>query len=133
MSLQTRIRQLREKKGWSQMEVAHRMDISQSAYNKWEAGQAKPTMENLQKLAEIFEVDFIDLLNEQMPSVDFSNSKFEGSSYVVNPIVINPTESTVFNFQSQDVIDKLLENQNQITKLMESQNKLLEILLKDKK
>lgn len=132
MGLDTKLRKLREQKGWSQMDVAHQLDISQSAYNKWEAGQAKPTLPNLQKLAEIFEVDFLDLIQEQIPNVDLSNSTFEGNSYVVNPIVINPMESTVFNFQSQELVDKILDNQQQMAKLMESQSKLIETLLKNK-
>jgi len=130
MSLSTKIRRLREQKGWSQMDIAHRLDISQAAYNKWEAGQTKPTMENLQKLAEVFEIDFIDLLQDQMPNVDFSNSKFDGSSYVVNPIVINPTDSTIFNYQSQEMMEKFIQNQSEITKLIENQNKLIESLIK---
>ncbi|WP_428069286.1 helix-turn-helix domain-containing protein [Chryseobacterium gambrini] len=130
MSLETKLRKLREQKGWSQMDIAHQLDISQPAYNKWETGQAKPTLQNLQKIAEIFEVDFFDLIQEQMPNIDLSNSQFEGNSYIVSPIVINPTESNIFNFQSQDVIEKILENQAQMAKLIESQNKLIESLLK---
>ncbi|WP_346986476.1 helix-turn-helix domain-containing protein [Chryseobacterium sp. POE27] len=130
MSLETKLRKLREQKGWSQMDIAHQLDVSQPAYNKWETGQTKPTLQNLQKIAEIFEVDFFDLIQEQIPNVDLSNSQFEGNSYIVNPIVINPTDSNIFNFQSQDVIDKLLENQQQMAKLMESQSKLIESLLK---
>ncbi|OVE61746.1 helix-turn-helix domain-containing protein [Chryseobacterium mucoviscidosis] len=130
MSLETKLRKLREQKGWSQMDIAHQLDISQPAYNKWETGQAKPTLQNLQKIAEIFEVDFFDLIQEQIPNVDLSNSQFEGNSYIVNPIVINPTESNIFNFQSQDLIEKILENQEQMAKIIENQSKLIESLLK---
>ncbi|WP_336718497.1 helix-turn-helix transcriptional regulator [Chryseobacterium mucoviscidosis] len=130
MSLETKLRKLREQKGWSQMDIAHQLDISQPAYNKWETGQAKPTLQNLQKIAEIFEVDFFDLIQEQMPSIDLSNSQFEGNSYIVSPIVINPTESNIFNFQSQDLIEKILENQEQMAKIIENQSKLIESLLK---
>lgn len=130
MSLETKLRKLREQKGWSQMDIAHQFDISQPAYNKWETGQAKPTLQNLQKIAEIFEVDFFDLIQEQIPNVDLSNSQFEGNSYIVNPIVINPTESNIFNFQSQDLIEKILENQEQMAKIIENQSKLIESLLK---
>lgn len=130
MSLPTKIRKLREQRGWSQLDIAHRLDVSQAAYNKWESGQSRPTIENLQKLSEVFEVDFFDLLQEQIPNIDFSNSKFDGSSYVVNPIVISPNESTVFNFHSQEMIDKIFENQKLLANLVDNQNKLLESLLK---
>ncbi|MXS70583.1 helix-turn-helix domain-containing protein [Flavobacteriaceae bacterium W22] len=126
MGLDTKLRKLREQKGWSQMDVAHQLDISQSAYNKWEAGQAKPTLPNLQKLAEIFEVDFLDLVQDQIPNLDLSNAKFEGSSYIVNSF-----DSTIY-IHSQETINKMLENQKEMAKLMESQSKLIETLLKNK-
>ena len=124
MSLSTKLRQLRDQKGWSQLDVAHQMDISQSAYNKWGSGQSKPTLPNLQKLSEIFEVDFYSLLNEVIPTMDFSNANFDGHSYVVSPI-----ESTI-NFQSSDLIEKVVANQNDLSNQMRNQNKLLEILIK---
>ncbi|KMQ61282.1 hypothetical protein ACM39_17860 [Chryseobacterium sp. FH2] len=125
MSLDTKLRKLREQKGWSQMDVAHQLDISQSAYNKWEAGQAKPTLQNLQRLAEIFEADFYELIQEQIPNLDLSNAKFENSPFFV-------TESTnnTISYDSPELISKILENQQQMAKLMESQNKLIEHLLK---
>ncbi len=124
MSLSTKIKRLREQKGWSQLDIAHRMDISQAAYNKWETGQSKPTMENLQKLADILEIDFIDLLQAQVPSIDLSNAKIDGSSYVVNSY-----DSTI-NFQPSELINNILDNQKQITKLIENQSKLIDNLLK---
>jgi transcriptional regulator with XRE-family HTH domain len=126
MSLSTKIRRLREQKGWSQMDIAHRLDISQAAYNKWEAGQTKPTMENLQKLAEVFDVDFVDLIQAQVPNIDMSNAKFENSS---QSLIFESTINTI-NHSSSELIDKILDNQQQMTKLMESQSKLIENLLK---
>ncbi|MGO4708486.1 helix-turn-helix domain-containing protein [Chryseobacterium sp. 2TAF14] len=125
MSLETKLRRLREQKGWSQMDVAHQLDISQSAYNKWEAGQAKPTLPHLQKLAEIFEVDFIDLVQAQIPNLELSNNKFENSPC----FVIDATNNTI-HYDSPELINKILENQQQMAKLMESQSKLIETLLK---
>lgn len=122
MSLETKLRKLREQKGWSQMDVAHQLGISQSAYNKWEAGQAKPTLPNLQKLAEIFEVDFLDLVQTQILNVDMSNVKFEDSESVI-------FESTI-NTISPELISKILDNQEQMAKLMKSQSRLIESLLK---
>lgn len=58
MNLDIKLRKLREEKKWSQSEIACQLDISQSAYNKWESGQSKPTLENLRKLAEIYKISF---------------------------------------------------------------------------
>lgn len=127
MGLDTKLRKLREQKGWSQMDVAHQLDISQSAYNKWEAGQAKPTLPNLQKLAEIFEIDFLDLLHAQVPNIDMSNAKFENSQSLIFESTIN-----TINYSSPELIERILDNQQQMAKLMESQSKLIETLLKNK-
>lgn len=123
MSLETKLRKLREQKGWSQMDVAYQLGISQPAYNKWAAGQAKPTLPNLQKLAEIFEVDFLDLVQTQILNIDKSNAKFEDSESVI-------FESTI-NTISPELISKILDNQEQMAKLVESQSKLIESLLKN--
>lgn len=125
MSLSEKILKLRTQKGWSQMDVAHQLDISQSAYNKWEAGQAKPTLPNLQKLAEIFEVDFLDLIQTQIPNVDLSNTKFENS-----PCFVIDADNNTINYDSPELISKILDNQQQMAKLIENQSKLIESLLK---
>ncbi|WP_332453535.1 helix-turn-helix transcriptional regulator [Chryseobacterium aquaticum] len=125
MSLDKKILELRTGKGWSQTDVALQLDISQAAYNKWESGQSKPSLQNLQKLAEIFDVDFYDLIKEQIPNLDLSNAKFENSPF----FVIESTHNTI-SYDSPELINKILENQQQMAKLMESQSKLIEILLK---
>lgn len=125
MGLETKLRRLREQKGWSQMDIAHQLDISQSAYNKWEAGQTRPTLSNLQKLADIFEVDFLDLVQAQVPNIDLSNAKFENSQSLIFESKIE-----TINYVSPDLITKIMDNQQQMAKLMENQSKLIESLLK---
>ncbi|MDR2237671.1 MAG: helix-turn-helix domain-containing protein [Chryseobacterium sp.] len=122
MSLGTKLKQLRQSKNWSQADTAYRLDISQPAYNKWETDQTKPSIDKLGKIAEVFDTDIYDLL-ENVTTVNFPNAKFEGNSYVVS------TDSTI-NMQSPELIESILKNQEQISKLIESQNKLIESLLK---
>lgn len=125
MSLDKKILELRTGKGWSQTDVALQLDISQAAYNKWESGQSKPSLQNLQKLAEIFDVDFYDLIKEQIPNLDLSNAKFENSPF----FVIESTHNTI-SYDSPELISRILDNQQQMAKIMENQSKLIEILLK---
>lgn len=123
MSIAAKLQKLRNSKNWSQMDVALQLDISQAAYNKWESGKANPTMENLKKISEIFEVDFYGLLNEMIPFVDLSNAQFEGHSYVVNPV------SSTINFQSQELANEIIKRQEQITETIQNQNFLIEKLV----
>jgi transcriptional regulator with XRE-family HTH domain len=76
MSLGTKLKQLRQNKNWSQADAAYRLDISQPAYNKWETDQAKPNIDKLGKIAEVFETDIYELL-ENIYTVNFPNATFE--------------------------------------------------------
>ncbi|WES96052.1 helix-turn-helix transcriptional regulator [Chryseobacterium arthrosphaerae] len=122
MSLGTKLKQLRQNKNWSQADAAYRLDISQPAYNKWETDQTKPNIDKLGKIAEVFETDIYELL-ENISTVNFPNATFEGTSYVVS------ADSTI-NMQSPEIIESILKNQEQMSKLIEAQNKLIENLLK---
>lgn len=122
MSLGTKLKQLRQNKNWSQADAAYRLDISQPAYNKWETDQAKPNIDKLGKIAEVFEIEIQDLFNNDS-TVIISNNTFETSN------IVYPKDSTI-NMQSPEIIESILKNQEQMSKLIETQNKLIENLLK---
>ncbi|NMR35909.1 helix-turn-helix transcriptional regulator [Chryseobacterium aquaticum] len=122
MSLGTKLKQLRQNKNWSQADVAYKLDVSQPAYNKWETDQTKPSLDNLGKIAEVFEIEIQDLFANE-GNVIISNNTFENSN------IVYPKDSTV-NIQSPELLQSILKNQEQISKLMENQSKLIEKLLK---
>ncbi len=57
MTTGTKIRLLREQKGWGQDVLAAKLGISQPAISKLESDQNKLSWDNAVKLGEIFEVD----------------------------------------------------------------------------
>lgn len=57
MTSGTKIRLLREKKGWDQAYLAKQLGISQPALSKIESDQTKLSWDHALKLAELFEVD----------------------------------------------------------------------------
>jgi transcriptional regulator with XRE-family HTH domain len=57
-----KIRFLRESNNWSQEEMAEKLNMSPSGYSKIERGETKPALAKLVKIAEIFEVDLIELI-----------------------------------------------------------------------
>lgn len=122
MSLGTKLKQLRQNKNWSQADVAYKLDVSQPAYNKWETDQTKPSLDNLGKIAEAFEIEIQDLFANE-GNVIISNNTFENSN------IVYPKDSTV-NIQSPELLQSILKNQEQISKLMENQSKLIEKFLK---
>ena len=50
------IRELREGRGWSQLELANRLSVTPSTVYNWERGKYEPTASKLRQLARLFEV-----------------------------------------------------------------------------
>ena len=56
MKFATILKELREEKGLSQMQLAKKLDISQSAIARWELSKTEPTAGALLLLSGFFEV-----------------------------------------------------------------------------
>ena len=57
-----RIKELRRSKNLSQMELAQKVDVHQTAVSQWESGKTNPDMSTAMRLADIFEVSIDYLL-----------------------------------------------------------------------
>ncbi|MBY0542770.1 MAG: helix-turn-helix domain-containing protein [Sphingobacteriaceae bacterium] len=69
----TNIRQLRQKNGWSQGEVAKRLKISIPAFSKIETGITDINISRLNQIATLFEISTLDIIssgNSKSESVD---------------------------------------------------------------
>lgn len=62
---QERLRELRRIYGYTQQRVADALGISQPSYIRYENGSAEPTLENLAKLADLFDVSVDYLLGRK--------------------------------------------------------------------
>ncbi|UFH30886.1 helix-turn-helix domain-containing protein [Chryseobacterium sp. C-71] len=120
MTLGTKLNKLRTGRNLTQVQIAEKLHISQNAYNKWESDKAKPAMENLMKIADFYETDVYDLLDEKS-IVQTNNDKSIG--YIEGEVTIN-------NTFSEELIESIIKNQQDITHLVQAQNKLIEGLLK---
>ncbi len=56
------IRRLRQKKGWTLVQIANKVQVSVPAFSKIETGPTDINMSRLKQLAEIFEVSIMDIL-----------------------------------------------------------------------
>ncbi|MCX8526232.1 helix-turn-helix domain-containing protein [Chryseobacterium formosus] len=122
MTLGTKLNKLRTGRNLTQMQIAEKLHISQNAYNKWESDKAKPAMENLMKIADFYETDVYDLLDET-PIVQNNTDRAVGNIHNNNTVTIN-------NTFSEELIESIIKNQKDITSLVEAKNKLIEGLLK---
>ena len=88
MILADKIIMLRKKKGWSQEELAYKMNVSRQAVSKWESDQSIPDIEKIVQLSELFGVTTDYLLKgeteqkeelENVSEVSVNNSEFAES------------------------------------------------------
>ncbi len=64
MTLDEKLAHLRKKEGMSQMELAEKLNVSRQAVSRWEAGDSKPSTENLQALCKLYHIPLDYLFNE---------------------------------------------------------------------
>ena len=61
---------LRKKSGWSQEELAEKLNVSRQAVSKWEGAQSIPDMARIVQLSELFHVSTDYLLKDEMEQAD---------------------------------------------------------------
>jgi transcriptional regulator with XRE-family HTH domain len=62
-SFSERLKMLRKERGWSQEELATRLDVSPGSVGNWEIGPYEPHPKTLRKIAALFEVEVFFLLH----------------------------------------------------------------------
>ncbi|KFF18843.1 helix-turn-helix domain-containing protein [Chryseobacterium sp. JM1] len=120
MTLGTKLTRLRNNKGYTQQEVADRLQISQPAYSKWESDAVRPDLESLLKISNIYEIDLKELVDDAGHII--SNNTFDSYSSNAIGTVYNAT----FNVNSPDLIKMLIDNQKEMAKLIEIQGRLMD-------
>lgn len=71
MILADKIIRLRKKNGWSQEELANKMNVSRQAVSKWEAAQTTPDLEKILQLGNLFGVTTDYLLKDELVDEEF--------------------------------------------------------------
>lgn len=65
MSISENLQYLRKTHNLSQEQMAERLSMSKNGYGKLERGETKVTVEHLQHIAQVFNLDMADLLKEE--------------------------------------------------------------------
>ncbi len=79
MILADKIIRLRKKNGWSQEELAEKMNVSRQAVSKWEAAQTTPDLEKILQLSKLFSVTTDYLLKDEIEDEEFTDGGEEPS------------------------------------------------------
>ncbi|MBR0041196.1 MAG: helix-turn-helix transcriptional regulator [Oscillospiraceae bacterium] len=74
MILADKIIEQRKKNGWSQEELAEKMDVSRQSISKWESAQSVPDMGRIVLLSQIFGVSTDYLLKDELEQAEIAES-----------------------------------------------------------
>ena len=80
------------------MQVAVELDVSQTAYGKWESDQTKPGIDNLLKISEFYETDIYNLLGDKESNHNFNNT-YDNSN-------VNNAVETVNYYVSEKLVEQ---------------------------
>ncbi len=75
MTIGEKIRELREKKRWSQKQLAKKAGVSETYIKKYERGEVCPSNQTMYKLAKALGVDITVLIAAKYPIIDAENLK----------------------------------------------------------
>ena len=75
MVLAEKIVLLRKRKGWSQEELADKLDISRQSVSKWELGASIPDLDKILRLSELFDVTTDYLLKDDVREISSNVSE----------------------------------------------------------
>lgn len=73
MILAEKITRLRKKNGWSQEELAEKMQVSRQAVSKWEGAQTVPDLEKILMLSDLLGVTTDYLLKDEIEDEEFTD------------------------------------------------------------
>lgn len=84
MDMHEKVRLMREMRQWTQEEMAEKMNMSLSGYAKVERGETKLHLDKLQQIAQIFDIDVVELISANEKGLFFfmsGNSDCTTSTY----------------------------------------------------
>ncbi|TGY48561.1 XRE family transcriptional regulator [Rodentibacter caecimuris] len=71
MSVNEKIRKIREARGWSQEQMAEKLNMSLNGYAKIERGESKIYLYKLEQIAHVFDIDVVELMQSDGKSICF--------------------------------------------------------------
>lgn len=77
MILAEKVMTLRKKKGWSQEELAEKLNISRQSVSKWESGASIPDIDKIILISGLFGVSTDYLLRDEMETEEISEKEIQ--------------------------------------------------------
>ena len=118
------IAELRKSKGWTQAELAEKLQVSDKAVSKWEKDNGAPSIEFFPAIAELFGVSIDYIMTGKEPEREvIMISKAELCAKNDNPAMLDGIDINHKDEQGKSLVDYILQYQsfNVFVKLCESQ------------
>lgn len=104
-----KIKYFRELKGLTQDDIAQHLDITPSGYSKIERGETRISIDRLQVIANILDIDIFELMPDK-ESISIHNSNIDNCPNFQNN-VFSPNQ----NFQTEiEKLQLIIEHKNQL-------------------
>lgn len=104
MELGKKLRTLRAERGFTQEKMADLLSIPQASYSNLENNKGRIDLKTIQKIAEIYEMDVIDVLKEKELSFNQKNIKGDNNDLVVNQLSDKLIEQYEIRLKEKDVV-----------------------------
>lgn len=116
MKIGSQLKRAREDKRFSQQEIATLLEISQKTLSNIESDKSNPTIEQLSKLSEVYDLNMLELLSNQ--GIVFKQSSQNEEKSLKNPIH-SYSEKLIQQFEER------LKEKNEIISLLKKEIKVL--------
>lgn len=105
---------LRKNKGWTQAELAEKLDIARTTLGDYERGRTEPGLEMLRLMAQLFEVTMDSMVGERIYSVQYSGrlnhgflNEYRGGMHPVELVESKAEAGYLESFQDPEFITEL--------------------------
>lgn len=123
-----RLKQLRERKRLSQIELANILEVSNGSISKWERNERQPDYETLEKIADFFNTSIDYLLGRSETkdnnNVDFSfSTPQEALSFILKQDMVADFGGYDLDNMSDDVIMEMADDIADMLKIISRKHK----------
>ena len=103
MEFNNKLYELRKQKGFSQEELANRLNVSRQTVSKWEVGESSPDMEKLVAISEFFDISLDELV------LDKTSKQDEASEQIVKSEIYSDLKEHVLTEDNKQKAKKGLK------------------------
>mgnify|MGYP000997623052 CR=1 FL=1 len=126
MNINEKIRRIRESKEWSQEQMAEKLNMSLNGYAKIERGETKLYLDKLEQIAQILDIDVVELMQSDGKNICFQiesplGSVYQGGGETQMLIEIERLKLELSHSrEKEDLLNRLLEQKDSEIKALKN-------------